>query len=274
MLNDLVVARVDPEPTGVFRVLLGVASLWIASISREAFASLTDPRVLNVPVLDTLPAPEPILVQTVIAVWMLGAAVLITGAFARTAAVVVAGSAILVVLVDVQLLSNHLTLMIVLNLLLALGHPGRSLSIRPSGRDEGAVPYWPVFLLKTQLSTVYLFTALAKINPTWLSGQVLRERVLPLAADVASPVLEPLAGPLAVLVVLVELGLAAGLWIPPVRVLAAGVGIAFHLAIVVVMPQPALVPFGLMAVALYPLFFQHPTRPRPVADGEQVGIAS
>jgi hypothetical protein len=272
VLNSILSARVGSDATGVLRGLLGAAALWIAVVSRPAFHHLTYPEVLNVPPFPFSPQPTPVLVQLTVAVWIAAAAVLITGAFARVAALTVAGAGVLMAVTDLQMLSNHLALMIALSLLIALGQPGAALSVRPV-QHTAEVPYWPVFLLKTQLSTLYLFTSVSKVNASWLSGQVLRDGV-PHLVLVPEGMVDPVTVALAVAVIAIEFGLAFALWVPTLRAGAAVVGFVFHLGIVVAIPLAALAPFGLMALALYPLFFQQPrtadSAAPPTFRGERV----
>jgi hypothetical protein len=256
MLSSIVGAQVGSEPTAVIRVLLGTAALWIATVSRPAFHELTYPEVLNVPTFAFSPTPTAALVQLTVAVWICAAAVLITGIFARAAALTVAGAGTLMAATDLQMISNHLTLMIALCLLIALGRPGAALSARPS-QHTAFVAYWPVFLLKVQLSTLYLFTSVSKINAAWLSGLAFRNSV-PHLVLLPDRMVGPVTVMLAVTSVVIELSLAFALWLPRVRAAAAMVGFVFHVGIIVAMPPPALAPFGLMALALYPLFFQQP----------------
>ncbi|MDX1632660.1 MAG: HTTM domain-containing protein, partial [Thermoanaerobaculia bacterium] len=79
-------------------------------------------------------------------------------------------------LYDRQLYSNHFFLLTLLLLLLAAaeltsggGRPKAGAS--PSGEGR-TVAGWPLLLMRTQLTSVYLFAGLSKINPDFLAGRV------------------------------------------------------------------------------------------------------
>jgi predicted DCC family thiol-disulfide oxidoreductase YuxK len=67
--------------------------------------------------------------------------------------------------------ANHLYLLALVLLLVALSDCERQYAIRPRG--SGPVPGWPLFLMRAQLSIVYLFAGIAKINGEFLSGSTL-----------------------------------------------------------------------------------------------------
>jgi hypothetical protein len=101
------------------------------------------------------------------------------------------------------------------------------------------VPWcWPR-MVQLQLSLCYLFAALHKLHPGYLSGKVLAD-------------LRPGTPALAAWgVVVIELGLAVGLWIPRLRLGAVGVGLLFHLVLALLLEVHA---FSLAIIAIYALF--------------------
>jgi predicted DCC family thiol-disulfide oxidoreductase YuxK len=114
-----------------------------------------------------------------------------------------------------------------------------------------------VTLLKLQLSIVYGYAVLAKLNAYYLSGTVLlvhwtRQGPYALPGPVQS--FQVLAG-LSLLALLAEALLAVGLWSRRTRHPTLVVGLGLHLAIIPTMGSTGLlVLFGAMMFALYLLF--------------------
>lgn len=100
-------------------------------------------------------------------------------------------------------------------------------------------------LLKVQLSIVYGFAAVTKLNAAYISGAVLDSK---LASSDAWQHLHLNALPatvlptLAVASILVEAWLAVALWFKATRVQAAVIGVVFHIAMV------ALIAYGIVSV--------------------------
>lgn len=137
--------------------------------------------------------------------------------------------------------------------------------------DAGArepVPGWPIRLILAQVSIVYLFAALAKLDPRWWSGAVLELQV----HGWAEGAIEQLGGfaTAARLVVATELFLAAAIHVPALRAPAAALGIAFHVGIEAAGFRIGL--FSYFMVAIYTLVL--PERPIAAAArwlGERAG---
>src|SRR4029079_19384281 len=75
---------------------------------------------------------------------------------------------------DQQLYSNHLYLATLVMLLLTIAESGARFSLDArwaGGRD--LILEWPIVLLKIQISIVYFYAALLKINSQYLSGVML-----------------------------------------------------------------------------------------------------
>jgi len=124
---------------------------------------------------------------------------------------------------------NHMYLLTLLILLLTVADSGRALSVDALlGRAASTVDYWPVWLIKAQITIVYAFAALNKlIHPTFMNGQVLF-RQFHLGPIESVPALGPV---LAALVIAVEFFIAIGLWRPALRGAAIVTGLIFHLVI-------------------------------------------
>ena len=114
----------------------------------------------------------------------------------------------------------------------------------------------------TQLSACYLFAALAKLNPDFLSGEVLRQFLTVSLSTEATRVL-------AAMTVAAEFFLAFGLWLTATRWLAAAVGIGLHLTIPVMMSDRfGLVCFSLTCLSLYPMFLWRPSLVNLLGHGD------
>jgi hypothetical protein len=165
---------------------------------------------------------------------------------------------------DQQTYSSHLVLCTLLLLYLALARSDTRLSLaalhrrRSGAGTPDTVPWWPQLLMLTQVGVVYLFTALSKMNPVFLSGEPLEGWTW-------------FSGPawlfraLALGTVAAELFLVAGLWVPRVRVLAVLAGVGLHAGIVVGLSDlnVVLLAFALMTTSTYPLFLTRPPLREP-----------
>ena len=184
-----------------------------------------------------------------------------------------AGAALLAVLaswpaLDQQLYSNNLYLLCLWVLLLTIADSGRTLGL--DARGAWPIPAWPAFLIKVQLSIVYGFTALAKVNAEFLSGAVYRTGAFyfPVPAAWLTPGVLSLV---AAATVLVEGFLAVGLWVPRLRLTAFVVGVGLHAGILLTMnrrPLTGLTIFAVISLAPYLLFLDVPPASRLVVWDE------
>jgi predicted DCC family thiol-disulfide oxidoreductase YuxK len=165
---------------------------------------------------------------------------------------------------DQQLYSNHFYLVVLLVGLLTLARPGSALSIdalRGEGRET--VPQWPLFLIRAQISIVYLFTGLAKINPSFLSGAVVSESLRnrgPLPVPLEWRVDEVMVA-MSVIAIATELFLSVALWVPRLRPIAFVVGLGLHVWIAFwLSPMAPLMVFSLIILSPYILFLDPPPR--------------
>lgn len=118
-------------------------------------------------------------------------------------------------------------------------------------------------MLKLQLTVVYFYAAVTKLNETYLSGTELYVSL------VEQPFWQAVVGvapapwfliALAALSIVVELFLAAGFWFRRTRWIALVVGVGFHLTLLITMPQSRLMAmelatYGGTLCALYIPFF-------------------
>lgn len=234
--------------------------LTLAEIGPLLFA-LASPDRVRAPRFEGVPALTPTVAAGLALSWAAGATALLVGWRSRAGGTLVVLCLTCVLALDEQLYSNHLYLLLCLTLLVTLSEADAYFSVAARGRDRPrAVPVWPVLLMKVQLSIVYLFAALTKLNMAFLSGGMLavslREGLLPFPDALRR--VEVLA-PLAWLAVLLEAYLAFALWSSSRRRTAVWLGVLLHVGITLTIGDTlGLAAFSVAMLALYPLFFRTP----------------
>ena len=252
-------ARVtDARPLGVTRAVLGVAATLMTFELADSVGLVTDGAHLQIPVIAEATWLRDI-APGVTGLWLVGAVLFALGLRTRLAGILLVGSAGLLLLADQQLYSNHLVMLAAFAALVTLADGGAAFSLdgqRTTGPQP--VPAWPVWLVMLQLSTVYAFGAASKANPSFLSGSVLASYLRsdgPLALPDSWRSFE-LMFAMSVTVIILELLIAVGLWLPRWRRNAFVAGLALHGGILAVY-EPPLLPllvFGIASLAPYILF--------------------
>lgn len=188
----------------------------------------------------------------IVVVWAVSAlAVTIGGIITRPALMsLIASGAATFLYTGLRIYNHHMSLLLLVAAIFLLFR-----------RDEQRL------LLKVQLSIVYAFAALTKMNASWISGASLELNMLrrPLARSLGLNSIDPdvllLTLPaVAVAVVAIEAWLAVGLWWERTRGWTAAVGVLFHAAMVPLMAANAvqtvrLVVFSGATMMLYLSFF-------------------
>jgi hypothetical protein len=240
--------------------VVGLAAVVRLPIAVQLFADLHRPDTLRVPYVAWPPVLSAAATTALLVAWGAAAVALLLGWHTRLAAASLALVLAVVLVQDAQAYSNHLYLLATVSALLAVADAGAAWSLDARRRGaRAAVPAWPVTLLKTQLSAVYAFAALAKLNPEYLAGATLWAFLPALRAAVgpgAPPagVRAALAGA-AWLSVALEALVAVGLWVPALRRAAVAAGVALHAGMILLLPERAqLAVFALEMAALYVLF--------------------
>ena len=268
----------NPRAAGVARVLIGVAALLKAVQTAPLLARLDDPGLLRIPYVEWLPSVADLPMVLPVGLWMLCAALFAAGLFTT-----VAGAGLAVVLAavlasDQQLYSNHLYLLLILVVLLTIGGSGSAVSLDARrGAGSTSAQTWALLLVRVQVTIVYLFAALAKVNAAFLSGTVVAvtlRREGPLAVPIDWRTFEPMVV-LSVIAVLTELFLAIALWLPRWRRPAFVTGFGLHVGIAIwFVPTGQLAIFSLIILAPYLLFLDAPRRAAAVVWDDSCGFCA
>lgn len=221
------------------RVLLGGAALGLLVETVGLVLRFADRELIATPFLPGSPAVSFAVAAPLLASWMVAGVAFTMGRGVTLAGTVLSLCVWATLLWDQQLYSNHRYLIGVLVPLSTLATSGRR---------------WAVTLMKTQVSVVYFFAALTKINAGFLLGFVLAR-----AATGLDRVPWWVHSGLAVMVVTTEFWLTIALWRTTTRRVAWTIGILLHLAFAAMMPAFTfqLLVFGLGMIAVYPLFSDH-----------------
>jgi len=261
-MRRLLTAEVRPRGLAAARILVALAAFplileWWYALYRVASGSH-----LVIPVVAWTPVPTPVMVQALVSLALLAAMLLLLGVFARTSAALTAAVAGFALLLDQQTYSNHLVLFVCLAVLLSCSRCGEVLTT-PRRQGLAWVPYWPVFLIKLQISAVYAYTATSKINEQYLTGEVIgiHQNGLVQFPGALLPIV-------AVSSVVAEYILAIALWLPRGKVVATAIGAGLHGGILLVFHDPiALVPFAMLMAAGYIQFWAKPSVPASSETG-------
>ncbi|MCI0543876.1 MAG: HTTM domain-containing protein [Actinobacteria bacterium] len=251
MLSALMVP-VRPDTLRITRMVVGAAAFVRAWVALPVLLRLAEPEVLRMPLFDWMPDPTPALAWTLVSLWAASALLVTVGWRLGVTAPCLVGCLAVMLALDRQTYSNHLYLMAWMVLLLAVAAGG--------ARIGRVVPRWTLLLLMLQVSIVYFFSGISKINDDFLSGLAL--------AGVLDRGLISLPGVLArrdvlvtvaILTIVVEVFLAFALWLPRYRKPAIALGVALHLAIVTLLADTVeLAVFSALMLSTYPLFIHTP----------------
>ena len=243
----------------VARIMIGVATLFAAFEIRRLLPHFLTPTVIKLPYFEWVPLLPSGSVWAFILVWVLAAIAFVSGWKTRIAGTVLACVIGYSLLLDQQFYSNHLYLLFLIVVLLTIANSGAAISMDARQAERATVPGWPIWLLKIQVSIVYIFSAIAKLTPQYLSGEVLTESLkqygffaVPMTWRV--PVAMKL---LAIVAIVVELFVGLGLWSRRLRPVAVILGVLFHTFIIVALDSSrlSLSIFAFEMFAVYLLFF-------------------
>lgn len=240
---------IEARPLAFARILVGIASLALAVEWLGPLLRVSSGDYLAMPVLPGWSSLQGIPVLILFGLSVGASCSMVLGLAGQLPAILLAGVTFVVLLTDQQVYSNHLLLLGILATLIGSSGAANALTVFGMRRSE-SVPYWPAFLIKAQITTLYAWTAIAKINPQYLSGEVIDTNLRPWV-----PIPDELMSTVAVLSILMESFLAVALWIPRFRILAFAVGGGLHSGILICLMQPApLIPFAMLMATGYILF--------------------
>jgi hypothetical protein len=224
-------SKVDQRGLAIARRLIALgAGVRAYSLFTDA-AFLLQPHVFRSRYFDWLPESG-LLVWALAAVWATCVVAVLLDRYARPALAMLAAICIYMLALDQQMYSNHLYLFVLISSLLALA---------------GGKSVIPIFLLRCQLSIVYIFSVIAKANPTYLSGVTIAANTYIQSGHFVL-LMTWLALP-------AELLLGVLFWLPDKRKAAAIAGVAFHIiCVATVRPHLQLLVFALEMLALYTVF--------------------
>jgi hypothetical protein len=248
-MQHILTAEVDARPLAAARIITALVAVgftleWGSTLSRASSGNY-----LALPVVEGWPTVSPSFVAVLLAVSLAASIAMAVGFGGRLPAILVALVAGIVLFADEQTYSNHLVLLLMMALW--LGMSGAHCVWRiPRNKASGMVPYWPAFLIKVLVSSLYAWTAVSKVNPQYLSGEVIGTYL-----NSWVPITGAMLSVAAVLSIVAEVFLSIALWLTPLRKLAFLVGVGLHLGIVVLLESPApLVGFGALMMAGYIVF--------------------
>lgn len=251
---------VDPRGIALGRILVALASFALIVEWWIPLARLSSDEFVRLPTTTWIPAATPALVQGLVSVGLVGAVLLLLGTLARFGAALVCLTSAFALVLDEQVYSNHLYLLVWMAGLLAMSRCANALAF-PRRKSREPVPYWPVFLIKVQISVVYFWTGVSKINEQYLSGEVLQT-----VMNGWVPVPDEAFSYMALLSIGVEIFLSIALWIPRLVPIATALGACLHLGIIILLQGPwPLIFFALLMAAGYVQFLT--SRPQQLLEG-------
>ncbi len=271
-LIRLLAAERPARAVAICRIGIGLAAFIIGLKTAHDLFLLRRPEFVRAPPFDWMPAFESTgAILAFAGVWIAASFGLIIGYRARWCALGLVAGTVLRFLIDQNMWSNHTYFVGLALLLLSLTESDASLSVRwvREGRPERQVTAWPLVLLQLQLSIVYFYSAIAKMNPTFLGGEILSAR-LSVPGVVDNPVVIKLAS---VATIGLELFLSFALWIPSLRYWGFLAGAVFHALIPLSIHLYAgLVAFSIATLSPYILFLDDRPGSRVVIWDDHCGF--
>ncbi len=260
-LHALVSRRTHRPVVGLVRIVIALAATAEFISILPAMLRVRDPDVFRAPVVPWFGDHSPEILALVGCTWAVSGLAFLVGWRTRTAGTALATAIAALFLTEQQLYSNHLYFLLLACILLVAADCGAYASLDRRGRPDRQTPEWPLVLLQLQLSIMYFFAAVSKVNNVYLSGAILASVYRdqgPLAVpDVFSYPIVSL--PLSWLAILLECYLALALWSPRSRPFAFALGFGLHAGILLMLDGAiSFAIFGAAALAVYLLFLDVP----------------
>ena len=274
---SLIESRISPRAIALARIGVTFAALLEAANSAGTLLHLAQPGVIHAPFVPSAPQVSAGLAWGLIGLWVLAGLAFLVGWQTRLAGALLTITLVSVLLLDQQLYSNHLYLLVLLVGTLTVADSGAAISLDARGHEERDVPAWPVWLLRAQVSIVYGYAALAKLNLDFLSGSVVAaslRRDGPLAFPDAWRSAEPMLV-LAVMAICLEAFLAVALWSRRWRPAALVAGLGLHAGITGwLSPTYQLLVFSLAILPVYLVFLDAAPASRVVVWDDGCGFCA
>ena len=271
-------AETSSTPLAIFRVGIGIAA-FVKSWDWAYRGSRYDGEILTSPLLPSwAPAVDGALWPLFFGAYQLLAIALVIGIAPRAASLLLAGANLGAIYLA-GLYNNHLAFLTALLVLLALADSAAAWS--PRARRHGSrplVPAWPITLLKVQLSVLYLFAGINKLNPVFWTGD-------PIVGVAQGAILWPQPGDEPLLLLYVTMGVSTIVWelAAPValwirgwpRAIAMGAGVVFHLGMMVTLSSSwlrvhGIGVFAIASLAAYVLFLEMDPGEHPRVSAESL----
>lgn len=275
-LAERLFAPTNARALGVIRAGMGIAALMELAASAPRMLALAEPEAIRTPILEPVASLFAAFAPLVIALWLVSALAFTIGWRTPVAGWLLTAVVVGLVTSDQQLYSNHSYLIAISTGMLTAAGAGRSFSLdaRRLGTDAEAAPAWTVLALRAQLSIVYGFAVIAKLNPSFLSGSVVSASLR--REGIGFPV-EWITFEwmfvLSLFVILSEAFLAVAPWSRRWRPLAFVVGLVLHTGIVAVMYAAwDLAVFSVATLSLYVAFVDAPRQGLAVVWDDACGF--
>ena len=184
----LLAEPIDGASLAAFRICFGLVMFWhtVKFLWPQSGASLAQLLYVDAPFNFSYPGfgwvqpwPEPFLTLHLV-VLALAAACVAAGLCYRAASIFLLVGYTYVFLIEAATYNNHNYLMCLVALLLAVMPAQRRFSIdawrharrgrAPTGALAKTVPFWTIFALRAQVTIMYFYGGIAKINSDWLTG--------------------------------------------------------------------------------------------------------
>ncbi len=153
---------IDARPLAAGRIVVGLAALPIAFEWAIPLLKVASGAYLGMPVFSawgTVPATA---VLVLLAVAVAAALAMVAGMAGRLPALLVAACSAVALSSDQQAYSNHLVLLLMLSTFIGLSGAANAYSVSAGVRKTEVVPYWPAFLIKIQVTTLYAWSVAAE----------------------------------------------------------------------------------------------------------------
>lgn len=175
-LNKSLLQPVPPLGLAIFRICFGVILLWdVLRIFRINLIESFYPRGIVFPyVFVKLPLVDETLFKIFLWIMSVACILVVLGIFYRLAIITFTLLLAYIFFLDQTLYNNHIYLIIILGFVMFFLPADSALSFNKK-RSKPFVPHWTYLILKFQLSIVYFYGGLAKLNVFWLSGHLTKE---------------------------------------------------------------------------------------------------